>query len=165
MIKPITITSSVLSDAGPKKYSRPPITIRPTITQSIRWLACLTVIIGVTPANYMVDRRRGQKQKSKRPRPNVEALEAERVVMTNPPSLTPTIPLSALSSRGAQGFYMEPSQQRRLPISFPPLPTLACADFKRPFCHPNCHPIIRNLVTIHNTNRDDQPKNRWDQEG
>jgi|SRR6516165_4475495 len=29
MIKPIAITSSVLSDAGPKKYSRPPITIRP----------------------------------------------------------------------------------------------------------------------------------------
>jgi hypothetical protein len=50
MIKPTTITSSVLSDAGPKKYSRPPITIRPTITQSIRWLACLTVIIGITPA-------------------------------------------------------------------------------------------------------------------
>jgi len=56
MIKPITITSSVLSDAGPKKYNRPPITIRPAITQSIRWLACLTVIIGVTPANYMVAR-------------------------------------------------------------------------------------------------------------
>ena len=39
-----------------------------------------------------------QTQKVKGPRPNVEALEAERVVMTNPPSLTPTIPFSALGS-------------------------------------------------------------------
>ena len=40
----------------------------------------------------------GRGQKSYRPRPNVEALEAERVVMTDPPSLAPTIPFSALSS-------------------------------------------------------------------
>ncbi len=31
-------------------------------------------------------------------------------------------------------------------------------NFKRAFCHPNCHPIIRNWVAIHRTERDTQRK-------
>ena len=44
-------------------------------------------------------------------------------------------------------------------------------DFKRPFCHPNCHPIIRDWVTIHRTGRDNQIEKPnqinlgWDQPG
>ena len=42
----MTISSSVLSAAGPNKYNRIPSTISPTITQASNRVVCVTVIIG-----------------------------------------------------------------------------------------------------------------------
>jgi hypothetical protein len=44
--KPMTISSSVLSAAGPNKYNTIPSTISPTITQASKRVVCVTVIIG-----------------------------------------------------------------------------------------------------------------------
>jgi hypothetical protein len=43
--KPMTISSSVLSAAGPNKYSRIPSTISPRITQASNRVVCVTVIM------------------------------------------------------------------------------------------------------------------------
>jgi hypothetical protein len=48
--KPMTMSSSVLSAAGPNKYNRIPSTISPTITQAIKRVVCVTVIMAYSPA-------------------------------------------------------------------------------------------------------------------
>jgi hypothetical protein len=44
--KPMTISSSLLSAAGPNKYNRIASAISPTITQASKRVVCVTVIIG-----------------------------------------------------------------------------------------------------------------------
>jgi hypothetical protein len=46
----MTISSSVLSAAGPNKYIRAPSTISPTITRGIKRAVCVTVIMVYSPA-------------------------------------------------------------------------------------------------------------------